>query len=550
MVRKFVQVGFCRHAGCYGGAVHIREPGGVMGDRWLTVLSGGSPSAPTNLLPELAWVELDELEAQAGIKPGTPVIIDLARLHADPEGYRTEWVFTEFLRTSRWSRLKQGTRVTYATVYPPIIRWLASRPFPTALHEMDANDLNEWKEWRTDPIRNENSISGATWNKEVAALSLFFSWAVRKKYAAENPIEEFGPGLKFKDQNRTSVRAGGWKSKNARIRRVDWIEPETFRLWSNVAFRGYAVSASETGKLVGAGEDQSFRGRNTQRNATFIDTVYFCGTREGETSLLLILELPQKSASAFAEMRLPSSITKTGQSRMIVMPWLVEGLLRRYIQQDRRRAVALGRQHGNYSDAQWHKITDHRVKRGKLEVQIDGGRTWKTHDQLRGPARRWLLMETEYGWEPAMLWLTESGLPADQRNMIKVIQRATYKWEKACKAAGFTGDVPYPTAKTLRYSFALNWLIAWHKVIDDELGSPPATYSPSRYEDAYTNVQWQLGHRDLQTTMDAYLLAVKDLRGINIFREATFKSVYEALHSSHESVLPGLDYREEGRGLG
>lgn len=304
---------------------------------------------------------------------------------------------------------------------------------------------------------------------------------------------------------------------------------------------GYAVSASETGKLVGAGEDHSFRGRNTQRNATFVETVYFCGTREGETSLLLILELPQKSVSAFAEMRLPSSITKTGQSRMIVMPWLVEGLLRRYIQQDRRRAVALGRQHGNYSDAQWHRITNHRVKRGKLEVQIDGGRMWKAHDQLLGPTRRWLLMETEEGWEPAMLWLTESGLPADQRNMIKVIQRATLKWEKCCKAAGFTGSVPYLTAKTLRYSFALNWLIAWHKVIDDELGSPPATYSPSRYEDAYTNVQWQLGHRDLQTTMDAYLLAVKDLRGINIFREATFKSVYEALHSRHESVLPGLE---------
>jgi hypothetical protein len=109
------------------------------------------------------------------------------------------------------------------------------------------------------------------------------------------------------------------------------------------------------------------------------------------------------------------------------------------------------------------------------------------------------------------------------------------------------GRIPYPTAKTLRYSFALNWLIAWHKVIDEELGSPPAAYSPSRYEDAYTAVQWQLGHRDLQTTMDAYLLAVKDLRGINIFREATFKSVYEALHSRHESVLPGLDHRADLR---
>lgn len=522
----------------------ISDERGVVGDSWLTVLSGGRSSAPPHFLPELAWFDsLEDLEATAGIRPGTPVIIDLTRLRADPEGYRTERVFTEFLRTSRWSRLTQGTRTTYATVYPPIIRWLASRSLPKALHEMDANDLAEWKEWRTDPVRNERSISGATWNKEVAALSLFFQWAVRKQYTVENPITEFGPSLKFKDSNTTRAKVGGWRSKNARIRRVDWIEPETFRLWSNVAFRGYAVTTSHDNKLIGAGEDSSFRGRNTQRNATFVETLYFCGTREGETSLLLTLELPQKSTSAFAEMRLPSSITKPGRSRTIVMPWLVHGLLRRYVQQDRRRAVALGRRHGSYGDVRWHRITDHRVKRGRLEIQIDGRRTWVKHDQLFGPARRWLLTETEDGWEPAMLWLTESGLPADQRSMTKVVQRATQRWDKACKTAGFVGAVPYPTAKTLRYSFALNWLIAWHRVIDEEIGSPPPAYSPSRYEDAYTAVQWQLGHRDLQTTMDAYLLAVKDLRGINIFREATFRSVYEALHSRHEGVLPGVDHQ-------
>lgn len=517
-----------------------------MSDRWLTVFSGGNASAPTHFLPELAGFEsLEELEASAGIKPGTPVMIDLARLRSDPEGYRTERVFTEFLRTSRWPRMTHGSRATYATVYPPIIRWLASRPFPKSLHEMDVNDLLEWKEWRTDPIRNDKSISGATWNKEVAALSLFFRWAVNKKHTSENPVEEFGPELKFRECNATRARAGGWRSKNARIRRVDWIEPETFRLWSNVAFRGYAVKTSVAGKVVGAGEDASFRGRNSQRNATFVEAVYFCGTREGETSLLLALELPRKSSNAFGEMRIPSSITKNGRPRTIVMPWLVDGLLRRYVQQDRRRAIALGRRHGHYRDARWHRITDHRLRRGKLEVQIDDRKSWVSHDALLGPARRWLLAETEDGWEPAMLWLTESGLPADQRNMIKVIQRATEKWDSACKAAGFTGSVPYPTAKTLRYSFALNWLIAWHRVIDEELGSPPATYSPGRYEDAYRAVQWQLGHRDLQTTMDAYLLAVKDLRGVNIFRDATFKSVYEALHSRHESVLPGLDSRQD-----
>ncbi|MGW0162989.1 hypothetical protein ACWDUN_27075 [Mycobacterium sp. NPDC003323] len=514
----------------------------VLDKRWLTVLAGGNSSTPPDLLPELTWCgSLEDLERQAGIKPGTPIVIDLARLRTSPETYRTERVFTEFLRTSRWPRLKQGTRTTYATIYPPVIRWLASRDLPKALHEMDTNDLQEWKDWRTDPIRNDKPITGSTWNKEVAALSLFFRWAQKRNYTSHNPIDDYGPELKFKDERTTTAKAGGWRSKNARIRRVDWIEPETFRLWSDVALKGYAVATTNSGKkLIGAGEDPAFRGRNTQRNATFVETLYFCGTREGETSLLLALELPRDSSSAFAEMRVPSSITKNGRSRTIVMPWSTVGVLRRHIMQERRRAVALGQRQGRYNDASWHRITNHRFKRGKLEIQIDGRSSWVSHDQLFDPVRRRLLIEIDGDWEPAMLWLTESGQPADEKNMTKVIQRATERWQEVCTDAGFVGNVPYPTANTLRYSFALNWLIMWHRVIDEELGSPPAAYSPSRYEDAYTAVQWQLGHRDLSTTMDAYLLAVKDLRGINIFREPTFRQIYEALHARRETVLPAL----------
>ena len=91
----------------------ISDEWGVVTDRWLTVLSGGRSSAPPHFLPELGWFDSPEdLEAQGGIMPGTPVIIDLARIRTEPERYRTERVFTEFLRTSRWSRLKQGTRTT------------------------------------------------------------------------------------------------------------------------------------------------------------------------------------------------------------------------------------------------------------------------------------------------------------------------------------------------------------------------------------------------------------------------------------------------------
>lgn len=71
------------------------------------------------------------------------------------------------------------------------------------------------------------------------------------------------------------------------------------------------------------------------------------------------------------------------------------------------------------------RITNHRFKRGKLEIQINGHGSSVSHGHFHDPVRRRLLIETDGDWEPAMLGLTESGPPADERNMTKVIQRAT-----------------------------------------------------------------------------------------------------------------------------
>ena len=327
--------------------------------QWLQVLSGGRPSAPDTFLRGLVTIDsLEELEGRARIKIGTPIMIDLEDLHRDPENYRPEPVFTEFLRTSKWSRMGEGSRTTYASVYPPIIRWLGSQVPQRALHEMTVADLDEWKEWRTNTLDNPQPISPATWNKEVSALTLFFEWSYKNGYAKTNPIDDYGARLRFKNPNYGIARSGGWRSKNARTIRIDWIEPQTFRLWSNVAFKGFTLATRDNGKLQAAGEDTAFRARNQQRNSTFVEMIYYSGTREGETSLLFTLELPTRNSSEFAELRIPSSITKSGRSRTIAIPWLVEGLCRRYIEQDRRRATELARSRNAYDGNQWFRITD------------------------------------------------------------------------------------------------------------------------------------------------------------------------------------------------
>jgi hypothetical protein len=68
-----------------------------MSDRRMTVLAGGSASAPPSYRPELARIgSLGRQQARAGSKSGTLIVVNLSLLHADSEGYRRERVFAGF----------------------------------------------------------------------------------------------------------------------------------------------------------------------------------------------------------------------------------------------------------------------------------------------------------------------------------------------------------------------------------------------------------------------------------------------------------------------
>lgn len=65
---------------------------------------------PDRLVPVLAgWADLDQREADLGIVPGSPILID-------PE-HRIDPVLARFLARSRFAWLAQGTREAYAKDY-------------------------------------------------------------------------------------------------------------------------------------------------------------------------------------------------------------------------------------------------------------------------------------------------------------------------------------------------------------------------------------------------------------------------------------------------
>ena len=120
---------------------------------------------------------------------------------------------------------------------------------------------------------------------------------------------------------------------------------------------------------------------------------------------------------------------------------------------------------------------------------------------------RRMFVEGDEGLEPAMLWLTETGMPMAYKSWTKVFERASERCERA-------GLKVYATPKMLRHSMALRVLVSLHHALDRRLGLTAAQRRD--YEDAYgtvwTMVKDLLGHRSEVTTREIYLEPVRGLQ--------------------------------------
>jgi hypothetical protein len=72
--------------------------------------------------------------------------------------------------------------------------------------------------------------------------------------------------------------------------------------------------------------DQSFRGGNADRNATFCDLMIRTGLRLTEQASLTLFEIPDiDTHRAYSPTRLPSAVAKNGSGRRIYIPTTVLG---------------------------------------------------------------------------------------------------------------------------------------------------------------------------------------------------------------------------------
>lgn len=429
----------------------------------------GDGGVPARDRPVSGWEDLEARERALELRERQPILVS-------PEG-RVDPRLSECFRRSAFSAKAQGTQVTYAPIYRLFFTFLWQRGLNW--DGASEEDVEDWEAWRRRGAENPAPVDGGTWVKEQAALKLLYGIAAGHGFVPANPVTLAAPSdVKTSD--------------------VKWLSPRAFRLWRNVGLGGILPSGLE---------DEAWRGRCSGRDTAYADLLYSSGLRRREGGALLTCELPALGQRNYYAGKVGQAVAKrAGYTFYVGHPALqrVEG----YRMSTRALAVSRARARGVYDRLPGLRIVREVTRAGRVHWTSRDGRAGASAlGRLTAAERMRLFVDGVDGLEPAMLWLTESGLPMNYTSWTKVFERASDR----CAAAGLE---VFATPKMLRHSMALRMLIALHNALDRRLGLTPA--QRLHYEEVYGQV-WlmvkdMLGHRSEQVTRDVYLEPVRGLQ--------------------------------------
>ena len=141
----------------------------------------------------------------------------------------------------------------------------------------------------------------------------------------------------------------------------------------------------------------------------------------------------------------------------------------------------------------------------QLRLQDEHGNiTTETLDGLHADDRQRLFVEGSHGIEPAMLWLSESGMPMRFDTWKMVFHEANQR----CEAQG-VGIYCHP--HMLRHSFALRWwAVGVVRLLrrQNDLNARKVEFLDLwvvEFADPWERVRLLLGHRSVETTRNIYL---------------------------------------------
>ena len=451
--------------------------------RMCRVRADSPPSGSSSLLG--AWDDLAEREQKLGIAPGH---IFLLR----PDGWPDRDVLA-YLNSGSFRRLALQTQESYATDLKVHLSFLASQGVDW--HDATVEDYLKYERWRRRDSLNAGQVGGAKFARELAAHRRFFEWQADHGAIRLSPIEV--------DEVRRPDGSVGTVARlrpsNARTSRVNWLTPRAYRRFRDVGMGGYGADG---------GRDGSWRGRNDVRNTAFTDLLWSSGLRLREAATLLSLELPTPYGDArFVQGRVGEAAAK-GASRVF---WVAAQALRAiegYRDSTRAAAVRRAQREGRYTQLDGVMVVVSVTKNRQIALRDERGVSGRVSlDALSAEDRRRLFVEADGALEPAMVWLTEAGMPMPYRTWQKTFAVASAR----CASQGV--DIECHPHK-LRHSFALRMLMTLTRAFDRRLELTPGQRAAHSavIADPFVWVQTLLGHRSRDTTESIYLEPVKGLQ--------------------------------------
>ena len=331
-------------------------------------------------------------------------------------------------------------------------------------------------------------ISAASWNRAVACLDRLYRWGVQEGLVAEAPFTHRSVWRQGHAGRRSQVAARN-DAYEAASRRADvsFVTLEDYRRFRDVGLKGF---------LPDGRTRPGARDRTGIRNALFSDLLVTTGLRLEEASSLFTSDL------VFSDQRpgrqiwldLPDAQTKGDRGRQILVPARLLEQVRAYVDVERAHAVAKFQQRLGWQSID-RPIFVHRERHAARLRLLDGG---DIALDLIDPEERGRIVICDSDGrpsEPAVLWLSEIGMPVQPNSWEVAFARASSR----CGSFGFDISI---SPHQLRHTFAVHMLamLIQHRIRDAALPAGPMEGYRQVLGDPLQQVQRLLGHASLTTT--------------------------------------------------
>ncbi|WP_432432630.1 tyrosine-type recombinase/integrase [Cryobacterium breve] len=383
-----------------------------------------------------------------------------------------------------------------------------ARFFDFLWHNRDSNGPRLWRDatvedrrayfvWRNLDERGPR-VEASTWNREVATLGGFYTWASQKRLIGKSPMSmrpsrkrPFGRTFPRQDW---SIETPSEKRRDTGEPSVNWLTPSEYRRWRDVGIRGFGADGFR---------DRNFRGDLAGRNVVFADLMIRTGLRLSEEASLTIFDIPPRDVHRdYVAGKISKRTAKYESGRTVYYPSTVLRDLEAYVRGDRAESIERAYANGhNIPRSDSFLVHDPTIP----IARTPDGRSVRIA-KLNPAERRRVLVRRDGYWEPALVWLTQGGLPMSTRSWQSVFKDANSRCERH--------DVRikcHPHA--LRHSYAVIELERRQQMqlLALSMSEPDRrTYARLIHGDPLDWVRIRLGHASKLTTLK-YVHALADM---------------------------------------